>query len=342
MRLQVTPKHFAYLKISEGCDRLCTFCAIPKMRGKHASKPPEDILVEAKRLADNGVRELIIVAQDTTYYGIDMFGEPRLRQLLEELDQVEGLDWIRLMYFYPMYIDKALMSTIGQSKRILPYIDMPLQHINNTMLKRMSRRVTQESTVEMVSMMRETIPDLVLRTTMITGFPGETDEQFEDLVEFVDRMHFERLGVFTYSIEPDTPAARLDEARAAGRSRWLARHRGASRIAGGRASQGIGYRARPPNGHVVDSGRCSIGPAGRIVVRSVAGAGSTFRGARRNRGRCAPNLDQVGRSMDLAALARSFSCGACGAWSVASHGRSAGGGSTATGFAHSVGRCRRP
>jgi ribosomal protein S12 methylthiotransferase len=181
------------------------------MRGKHASKPPEDILVEAKRLADNGVRELIIVAQDTTYYGIDMFGEPRLRQLLEELDQVEGLDWIRLMYFYPMYIDKALMSTIGQSKRILPYIDMPLQHINNTMLKRMSRRVTQESTVEMVSMMRETIPELVLRTTMITGFPGETDEQFEDLVEFVDRMHFERLGVFTYSIEPDTPAARLDE-----------------------------------------------------------------------------------------------------------------------------------
>ena len=134
LRLQVTPKHFAYLKISEGCDRLCTFCAIPKMRGKHASKPPEDILVEAKRLADNGVRELIIVAQDTTYYGIDMFGEPRLRQLLEELDQVEGLDWIRLMYFYPMYIDKALMTTIGQSKRILPYIDMPLQHINNTML----------------------------------------------------------------------------------------------------------------------------------------------------------------------------------------------------------------
>ena len=211
LRLQVTPKHFAYLKISEGCDRLCTFCAIPKMRGKHASKPPEDILIEAKRLADSGVRELIIVAQDTTYYGIDMYGEPRLRQLLEELDQVEGLDWIRLMYFYPMYIDKALMQTIGQSTRILPYVDMPLQHINNTMLKRMSRRVTQESTVEMVSMMRETIPELVMRTTMITGFPGETDEQFEDLVEFVDRMHFERLGVFTYSIEPDTPAARLDD-----------------------------------------------------------------------------------------------------------------------------------
>ena len=211
MRLQVTPKHFAYLKISEGCDRLCTFCAIPKMRGKHASKPMEDILIEARRLADSGVRELIVVAQDTTYYGIDMFGEPRLRQLLEQLDQVEGLDWIRLMYFYPMYIDRPLLETIGQSKRILPYIDMPLQHASNPVLKRMSRRVTRESTIEMVSMMRQTIPELVIRTTMITGFPGETDEQFEELVEFVDEMHFERLGVFTYSVESDTPASRLDE-----------------------------------------------------------------------------------------------------------------------------------
>jgi ribosomal protein S12 methylthiotransferase len=211
MRLQVTPKHFAYLKISEGCDRLCTFCAIPKMRGKHASKPMEDILVEARRLAETGVKELIIVAQDTTYYGIDMFGEPRLRELLEQLDGVEGLDWIRLMYFYPMYIDKPLLETIGQAKRILPYIDMPLQHASNPVLKRMSRRVTRESTIEMVTMMRETIPNLVLRTTMITGFPGETDEQFDELEEFVDSMHFERLGVFTYSIESDTPAARLDE-----------------------------------------------------------------------------------------------------------------------------------
>jgi ribosomal protein S12 methylthiotransferase len=211
MRLQVTPKHFAYLKISEGCDRLCTFCAIPKMRGKHASKPMEDILEEARRLADHGVRELIIVAQDTTYWGIDMFGQPRLRELLEQLDQVTGLDWIRLMYFYPMYIDQALLTTIAQAKRIVPYIDMPLQHASNPVLKRMSRRVTRESTIDMVSMMRETIPNLVLRTTMITGFPGETDEQFEELVEFVDTMNFERLGVFTYSIESDTPAARLDE-----------------------------------------------------------------------------------------------------------------------------------
>ena len=163
LRLQVTPKHFAYLKISEGCDRLCTFCAIPKMRGKHASKPIEGIIEEAKRLADSGVSELIIVAQDTTYYGMDIFGEPRLRQLLEAMDQVDGIDWIRLMYFYPMYIDDKLLKTIADSQKILPYIDMPLQHVSNTMLKRMARRVTRESTVEMVSMMRELIPDLVLQ-----------------------------------------------------------------------------------------------------------------------------------------------------------------------------------
>jgi ribosomal protein S12 methylthiotransferase len=211
MRLQVTPAHFAYLKISEGCDRLCTFCAIPKMRGKHASKPMPDILEEAKRLADAGVRELIIVAQDTTYYGMDIFGEPRLRELLLEMDRIEGLDWIRLMYFYPMYIDQPLIDAIASSKRIVPYIDMPLQHISNTMLKRMSRRVTRESTYEMVSKLRQGIPNLVLRTTMITGFPGETDEQFDELEQFVDELHFERLGVFTYSIEPDTPAAKLDD-----------------------------------------------------------------------------------------------------------------------------------
>jgi ribosomal protein S12 methylthiotransferase len=181
------------------------------MRGKHASKPMADVVTEAKRLADQGVRELILVAQDTTYYGIDIYGEPRLRGLLEELDQIEGLDWIRLMYFYPMYIDDSLIRSIASAKRIVPYIDMPLQHINNTMLKRMARRVTRESTHEMVSKLREGIPNLVMRTTMIAGFPGETDEQFEELEQFVDELHFERLGVFTYSIEPDTPAAKLDD-----------------------------------------------------------------------------------------------------------------------------------
>ncbi len=210
-RLQVTPPHFAYLKISEGCDRLCTFCAIPKMRGKHASKPIDSILREAQKLADRGVRELIIVAQDTTYYGIDIDGKPRLAELLTKLDAIEGFDWIRLMYFYPMYIDDHLIQTIAGAKRILPYIDMPLQHVNDTMLKRMSRRVNRSQTEELVIKLREGIPNLVMRTTMIAGFPGETDEQFDELEDFVGRARFERLGVFTYSIEPETPAAKLDE-----------------------------------------------------------------------------------------------------------------------------------
>ena len=174
-RLRITPKHFAYLKVSEGCDRLCTFCAIPGMRGKHASKPMEEVIAEAKQLAADGVRELIVVAQDTTYYGLDLYGETRLSELLTELDQVEGLDWIRLMYFYPMYIDDKLAKTIGNAKRIVPYIDMPLQHINDTMLKRMARRVTRAETEVLLSKLRSHIPNLTMRTTMITGFPGETD-----------------------------------------------------------------------------------------------------------------------------------------------------------------------
>ena len=209
-RLQITPRHFAYLKISEGCDRLCTFCAIPKMRGKHATKPMETVLQEATELASSGVRELNIVAQDTTYYGRDLYGETRLAELLKELNKVNGLEWIRLMYFYPMYIDDKLLDVIAQSEKILPYIDMPLQHADDTMLKRMSRRVNRPDTEALISRMRERIPGLALRTTFITGFPGETDEQFETLVDFVQRFKFERMGVFTYSFEPDTPAAKID------------------------------------------------------------------------------------------------------------------------------------
>ena len=180
-RLQITPKHFAYLKISEGCDRLCTFCAIPKMRGKHATKPMEDVIAEAKQLAASGVRELIIVAQDTTYYGMDLYGEPRLAELLRQLDDIEGFDWIRLMYFYPMYIDDELLEVIGNAKRILPYIDMPLQHGDNTMLRRMSRRVNVEDTEKQIKRMRELIPNLVLRTTFITGFPGRNGRTIQQL-----------------------------------------------------------------------------------------------------------------------------------------------------------------
>ena len=210
-RLRITPKHFAFLKISEGCDRLCTFCAIPKMRGKHATKPIEEVVAEARELADDGVRELVIVAQDTPYYGKDLYGEPRLRELLEQLDGVDGLDWIRLMYFYPMYIDDRLIDTIAASRLIVPYLDMPLQHANDQMLRRMQRRVNRHETEALLAKLRERIPDLVMRTTFITGFPGETDQQFEELVDFVRAQRFERLGVFTYSFEPDTPAARLPD-----------------------------------------------------------------------------------------------------------------------------------
>lgn len=226
-RLQITPKHFAYLKISEGCDRLCTFCAIPKMRGKHATKPMEEVIAEAQQLADNGVRELIIVAQDTTYYGMDLYGEPRLAELLTQLNEVKGLEWIRLMYFYPMYIDDNLLQVIADSDKILPYIDMPLQHAEDVMLRRMSRRVNAEQAEQQIVRMRELIPGLVLRTTFITGFPGETDEQFETLVEFTKRHNFERMGVFTYSFEPDTPAAKMkdhlaDDVKDARRERLMA------------------------------------------------------------------------------------------------------------------------
>ncbi len=210
-RLRITPDHFAYLKISEGCDRLCTFCAIPRMRGKHATKRIEEVLAEARELADSGVRELVIVAQDTTYYGIDLYGEPRLAQLLAELETVDGIDWIRLMYFYPMYIDDRLIDQIADSRKVLPYLDMPLQHINDTMLRRMARRVTRKQTESQLTKLRRRIPHLVLRTTFITGFPGETGEQYQELVDFVAEQRFERMGVFTYSLEPDTPAAALPD-----------------------------------------------------------------------------------------------------------------------------------
>jgi len=209
-RLRITPQHFAYLKISEGCDRLCTFCDIPRMRGKHASKPMESILLEAHQLAAEGVKELNIVAQDTTYYGIDNYGEPRLTQLLQKLNNVDGIEWIRLHYFYPMYISDDLIDVIRESNRIIPYIDMPLQHINDQMLKRMSRRVNKQQTIETIERLRTGIPDLCLRTTMLTGFPGETDEQFEELVEFVNETRFDRLGVFSYSFEEATPSANLE------------------------------------------------------------------------------------------------------------------------------------
>ncbi|MCA9055404.1 MAG: 30S ribosomal protein S12 methylthiotransferase RimO, partial [Planctomycetaceae bacterium] len=209
-RLRITPQHFAYLKISEGCDRTCTFCAIPKMRGKHVTKPIEAVVDEARELAADGVKELILVAQDTTYYGMDLYGEVRLAELLAALEEVDGIEWVRLMYLYPINFTDRLIDTIASSRRIIPYLDMPLQHINSHVLRRMQRRVNRERTVELIDKLREAIPNLALRTTFIVGFPGETDAQFEELKEFVTETRFERIGVFTFSPEPETPAMKLD------------------------------------------------------------------------------------------------------------------------------------
>jgi len=209
-RLRITPRHFAYLKISEGCDRLCTYCAIPKMRGKHVTKPIEEVIREAHELAADGVRELIIVAQDTTYYGFDLYGRSRLAELLRELDTVPGIEWIRTLYAYPEHISDEIIETFAGAKKIIPYLDMPLQHINDRVLKRMIRRVNRAETESLLHRLRAKWPDLAIRTTFITGFPGETDAEFEELRTFVADFKFERVGVFPYSLEPGTPAEKLD------------------------------------------------------------------------------------------------------------------------------------
>jgi ribosomal protein S12 methylthiotransferase len=210
-RLRITPRHFAYLKISEGCDRLCTFCAIPGMRGKHVTKPIEEVLREARELAADGVRELIVVAQDTTYYGLDLYGKVRLAELLRELDKIDGLEWIRILYAYPIHFTDELIEVMATAKKLVPYLDMPLQHINDPMLRRMSRRVDRPTTENLLGRLRKAIPNLTLRTTFIVGFPGETEAEFAELREFMKATKFERVGVFPYSLEPGTPAARLPD-----------------------------------------------------------------------------------------------------------------------------------
>ena len=210
-RLRITPKHLAYLKVSEGCDRLCTFCAIPFMRGKHVTKPIEAAVEEARELVADGVRELNLVAQDMTYYGLDLYGRPRLADLLRALEEVEGIDWIRVLYNYPTYFTDELYEALASSKKVIPYLDMPLQHINDRMLKVMNRRHNRAQTEAIVDRLRASIPNLVLRTTFIVGFPGETEAEFEELLDYVQTARFERLGVFPYSYEPDTPAAKLPD-----------------------------------------------------------------------------------------------------------------------------------
>jgi len=208
-RVLSTPGHMAYLKISEGCDNLCTYCIIPKLRGKYRSRNLEDVVSEAKLLVEKGVKELIIIAQDTTRYGIDNYGEYRLADLLEELNKIEDLKWIRLQYMYPDIIDTKLIDAISKLDKVVKYVDMPIQHAADTVLKRMNRRTDQAHIRRVVSELREKMPEISIRTTLIVGFPGETEEEFEDLKAFVQEMKFDRLGVFSYSQEEDTPAAKM-------------------------------------------------------------------------------------------------------------------------------------
>ncbi len=209
-RLRMTPKHLAFLKIAEGCNRECSFCTIPKLRGPYASKPIEQVVAEAEELAADGARELVLVAQDTSFYGLDLYGKPRLAELLTRLDRIDRVAWIRPMYLYPRHMTDELIDVLASAERVLPYLDLPLQHINDEVLRRMRRQVDRAETERLLDRLRERIEGLVLRTTLIAGFPGETDEQFEELVEFVRRRQFERLGAFPYSSEPGTPAAALD------------------------------------------------------------------------------------------------------------------------------------
>ena len=209
-RLRITPAHYAYLKISEGCNRTCTFCSIPMMRGRHATKPIEAVVAEAEELAADGVKELILVAQDTTYYGLDLYGEVRLAELIRALEQVDGIRWVRLMYLYPVHFTDELIGTVADSPKVIPYLDMPLQHVADRVLKRMTRRTNRAKTVELVGKLRDRIENLVLRTTFLVGFPGETEAEFEELCDFVEEARFERLGVFPFSPEPGTPSMKLD------------------------------------------------------------------------------------------------------------------------------------
>lgn len=204
-----TPEYMAYLKISEGCDKHCTYCIIPKLRGKQKSRKIEDIVVEAKNLAQSGVKELVVIAQDSTMYGSDIYGEARLPQLLEELAKIEGLKWIRIMYSYPESITKELVDVIKRNDNICSYFDMPIQHASNKILKLMNRQTTKEELLDKISMIRTAIPDATLRTTLITGFPGEDEKDFEELVEFVKEVKFDKLGVFPYSREEGTAADKL-------------------------------------------------------------------------------------------------------------------------------------
>ena len=210
-RLVTTGGHFAYLKIAEGCDKHCTYCIIPKIRGNYRSVPMERLVKEARDLAEDGVKELILVAQETTIYGTDLYGEKSLHRLLRELCKIDGIRWIRILYCYPEEIDDSLIQVMKEEPKICHYLDLPIQHASTEILRRMGRRTSREDLEEIIGKLRREIPDIAIRTTLITGFPGETKEQHEELMDFVDQMEFDRLGVFTYSPEEGTPAAQMED-----------------------------------------------------------------------------------------------------------------------------------
>ena len=208
-RVLTTGGHFGYLKIAEGCDKHCTYCIIPKLRGRFRSVPMERLIAQAEDMAEQGVKELILVAQETTVYGKDLYGKKSLHILLKKLCEIRGIRWIRILYCYPEEIYDELIETIRDEKKICHYLDIPIQHASDRILKRMGRRTSKQELIDIVGKLRKEIPDIVLRTTLITGFPGETEEDHEELKEFVDEMEFDRLGVFTYSPEENTPAAEM-------------------------------------------------------------------------------------------------------------------------------------
>ena len=210
-RVLTTGGHFAYLKISEGCNKNCTYCVIPSIRGRYRSVPMEDLIGQAKKLVEDGVKELILVAQETTLYGVDLYGEKSLHRLLDELNKIPGLLWIRILYCYPEEIYEELIDSMIRNTKVCHYLDLPIQHCNDTILKRMGRRTDKADIERIVTHLRERIPDITLRTTLICGFPGETEEMHEELMQFINDMEFDRLGAFTYSPEEGTPAAAFDE-----------------------------------------------------------------------------------------------------------------------------------
>jgi ribosomal protein S12 methylthiotransferase len=208
-RLLTTPRHFAYMKISEGCDRPCSFCAIPLMRGKHISRPMEELVTEAKHLAANGTKEILLIAQDSTYYGLDIYKDRKLPELLDKLSDVEGIEWIRLHYAFPSGFPLEILDVMRERSNICKYLDMPLQHVSDNMLKSMRRGTTREKTYALVDTIRERVPGIALRTSLIAGYPGETQQDHEDLIRFVEDVRFDRLGIFTYSHEENTHAYSL-------------------------------------------------------------------------------------------------------------------------------------